>query len=187
MYNCRNNYGGGVALLIRNCHVFTELNIRNCFNSSNDTEVIGLNFCINKTSHNLFSYYNPPNKHINYDLFEYIQKNFANFIIMGDFNAKSEIHGCENSNSNGKILEKILFNLNGMILNTKNTPTFHKYSSNSDMDYHSFIDMFYGSPAYWSKIESYKVLKSKILDSTQTTQFHSAIELKLNLQENSIH
>ena len=106
---------------------------------------------------------------------------------MGDFNAKSEIHGCENSNSNGKILEKILFNLNGMILNTKNTPTFHKYSSNSDMDYHSFIDMFYGSPVYWSKIEFYKVLKSKILDSTQTIQFHSAIELKLNLQENSIH
>ena len=177
IYKCRNN--GGVAFLIRQCHVFTEIRLRNCFNSNFDEEVIGFNIILNKTTHSFFSYYNPPNKKLNYELFEHIQKQYANFVIMGDFNAKCSIHGCNKSNKNGDIMETILFNLDGLLLNTNYLPTFHIINSNNRPDYHSFIDMIYGSPMYINMIESYRILET--FDSMQESQYHSAIELVLNI------
>ena len=37
---------------------------------------------------------------------------------MGDLNAKSEMYGNFKQNKNGDLLENVLFNLKGMILNT---------------------------------------------------------------------
>ena len=70
IFKCRSNFGGGIALLIKNCYVFTEIYLKNCFNSPIHEEVIGLNIVLNKTTHSFFSYYNPPNCKLNYALFE---------------------------------------------------------------------------------------------------------------------
>ena len=104
---------------------------------------------------------------------------------MGDFNAKTTLLWCNKNNGNGIILQTILFKLEGPILNIKQDPNFHIFDSNGRDDYHSMIDLFYGSSLYATKIMNYRVIKSVLLDSIQAVQFHSAIELKLNLQNNS--
>lgn len=68
-----------------------------------------------------------------------------------------------------------------MILNTNYTPTFHIYGNETKSDYHSFIDIFYGTPNY--VIESYNVIKSDLIDSFQPSQYHSAIELNIKLDQ----
>ena len=185
IYKCRSNNGRGVAFLIRNCHFFNEIDLRNCFNSISTEEVIGFSIILNKTTHSFFTYYNPPNRKLNYALFESIQKTFNNYINMGDFNVKTTLNGCDKNNANGIILQSILFNLEGLILNIKQDPTFHIYNSYGREDYHSMIDLFYGSALYASKIITYRVIKSALLDSIQAVQYHSAIEIKFNLQNNT--
>ena len=180
VYKCRNNKGGGVAFLIKKCHVFAEIDL-NCLSSNNETEVIGINIIFKKIAHNFFTYYNPPIAKLNYELFVYLQQNFNNYILMGDLNAKSEMYGNFKQNKNGDLLENVLFNLNGMILNTNYTPTFHIYGNETKSDYHSFIDIFYGTPNY--VIESYNVIKSDLIDSFQPSQYHSAIELNIKLDQ----
>ena len=117
-------------------------------------------------------------------MFEEIQKSFTNYLIIGDLNAKTTFMGCDKTNGNGKILESILLNLEGIILNKNHKPTFHIYNSHGRNDYHSLIDLFYGSIMYSTKT-AYKVIDSMFIDSAQAIQYHSAIELKLNLQGNN--
>ena len=53
---CRNNRGGGVALLIKDNIEFSKNDIDVKF----EEEIIGINCKINQTNLDIFSYYNPP-------------------------------------------------------------------------------------------------------------------------------
>ena len=101
-YKCRNNYGGGVAVLIKDNYEITEI-ILDSFNE----EITGIKSTIENKTIGFFSYYNPPNKELNIELFEYIQNNFENYLIMGDLNAKNEIFNSKNTNRNGELLNQI--------------------------------------------------------------------------------
>ena len=167
IYKCRSDYGGGVAFLIKSNIVFTEI----IFESYDKEEIVGFKTSINKINHTFFSYYNAPNVKINIELFEHIQKNFKNYLIMGDLNAKTQLLDCHKTNKNGEILESILFNNNCQILNINKKPTFHIYKKNNKPDYHTLIDLYIGSPIYANMLSNYKVIKSKILDSLQAANF----------------
>ena len=83
-YKCRNINGGGVAILIKDKYEFDEKTME-LFNE----EIIGITSKFNNKTIGFFSHYNPPNRELNIELFEYIQNNFENYFIMGDLNAKS--------------------------------------------------------------------------------------------------
>ena len=83
-YKCRNINGGGVAILIKDKYEFDEITME-LFNE----EIIGITSKFNNKTIGFFSHYNPPNRELNIELFEYIQNNFENYFIMGDLNAKS--------------------------------------------------------------------------------------------------
>ena len=179
IHKCRvNNCGGGVAFLIKHNLVFNEIDIE--FNE----EIIGFTTTINSINHSFFTYYNPPSNKLSSDIFEFIEKNFQNYLLMGDLNAKSSRFGCVKNSSNGNILENILLSTRGSVLNSNHQPTFHRFGTDEKPDYHSMLDLFIGSPLYASKLVKYRVMKSKILDSYQLLQYHSAIELNLKLFNN---
>ena len=85
IFKCRSNKGGSVALLINDRIKFVESNIDKEF----EEEVVGFTCKINNTTISFFSYYNPPSREINVNIFNFIQNNAINYLIMGDLNAKS--------------------------------------------------------------------------------------------------
>ena len=122
-----NNKGGGVAILIKSNIKFEVIDNLDKFNK----EIIGIKIeLINKKKHCLFSYYNSPDIVLDKEIFENIEEQFENYLICGDFNARSVVLGGIGDNSNGAILEQIVINSNGLILNEGNEPTFHILNRN---------------------------------------------------------
>ena len=80
----------------------------------------------------VFSIYNPPNELINLDLWNFIIKNYKNFIIMGDLNAKSNLWHNKSENKNGKDLEQLILQNNLFVLNCP-SPTFKRGNSTIDL------------------------------------------------------
>ena len=85
-------------------------------------EVVGISLKLDNYTIGFFSYYNPLNKELNTNLFDYIQTNFENHLIIGDLNAKNEIFNSKITNKNGN---QILVNTNSQIMNETFEPTFH--------------------------------------------------------------
>ena len=156
VHKCRNSHGGGVAILIKNEFKFSQVFDLDFFN----IEIISIKILVNEYGSNqkelfIFSFYHPPDPQnpLNPLVFEYIQKNFENFIIAGDLNSKLSSLGCNNTNLNGKIFEKILENPRFLLINDS-TPT---YSSRSH-DYTSVLDIFLVSNNLGRFISSFFVL-----------------------------
>lgn len=143
IYKCRNNHGGGVAFLIRDNIKYIESNICQIFCE----EIIGFSFKCNNTSLNIFAYYNSPNQEINRDIFNYIELNCTNYLIMGDLNAKSSKHLSNNQNKNGDILEDILTSNNCQIIKDNNEPTFQIIRKESD-NYGEVLDLFISKSSF---------------------------------------
>ena len=76
---------------------------------------------------NLISYYSPPNKTISFETINYLSNLDDPFIIVGDLNAKTPTVGCRTYDESGKVLDKILTELDLLIMNDK-TPTYHKFN-----------------------------------------------------------
>lgn len=180
VYKCRNNHGGGVALLVKEDIIFNEINLE-IF----PDEIVCIKTMFDKSPFHIISYYNPPNKKLNHEIFNYICMNFRNYILLGDLNAKSVHFKSKKSNNNGEILNSILSNQNCQILNESFEPTFHIYKKSMKDDYHEFLDIIIGSPSASNLTSEYKVIKSN-LDSIQPKMFHSMIEISLKIQKNSI-
>lgn len=174
VYKCRNNNGGGVAILIRDGIEFSENQIADKFNE----EIVGINCKLNKINISFFSYYAAPNKDLNQELVSYINKHFHNFLIMGDLNAKSEALNNKSTNKNGSILEQTLLNNHCLILNDNNKPTFHIIKKDTE-NYGERLDLFIGSTSVSNITTEYKVLET-YFDSSQPLMYHSVIEIQLN-------
>ena len=56
-----------------------------------------------------------------------MEEKYDKYLICGDLNARSITLGGNGENPNGAILEKIVCNNNGLILNEGNEPTFPHY------------------------------------------------------------
>ena len=169
---CRNNRGGGVALLIKDNIEFSKNDIDVKFE-----EIIGINCKIDQTNISVFSYYNPSNKKINQEIFNHIEANYTDYFIMGDFNAKCEMFGRNRSNENGKILEEVLLNNKCQILNENYDPTFHIIKQDKE-NYGELLDLFIGSPLIANLASNYKIIDTDF-DSAQLTMYHSVIEICL--------
>jgi hypothetical protein len=143
----RNKYGGGVGFIVKkdiNVELIDELNIFN-------VELVCIKLIIDQKSVYFTTYYNPPTPGtiLKKEIFDYIEKNFENYIICGDFNAKHPSFGCKINNTNGNILNDFLNESNAIILNDKNQFTFFRNHN----DYKEILDICICSNNLFSKIE----------------------------------
>ena len=76
IFKCRDEFGGGVALLInknlRNGEIFLE--------NTNATEIVGAKIELSDHVYNVFSYYNSPSANLNVEILSNICKNYENFV-----------------------------------------------------------------------------------------------------------
>ena len=101
LFKSRDQYGGGVAIIISrhiSFEVIAELDKFNCESLCIKIEIDTAQYCY------LISLYNPPNANINQELFNYIKSHFDKYLICGDLDAKILLFGCNNTNNNGNIL-----------------------------------------------------------------------------------
>jgi hypothetical protein len=97
----------------------------------------------------IITYYNPPNrKDIDKNLFEYIENNYKNYIICGDFNAKHIDFGCKINNKNGVILNDFINASIAIILNKKNEFTYIREKTK----YQEILDIFIRSSSLYTSI-----------------------------------
>jgi exonuclease III len=104
----------------------------NCNNIENKIEEYI--YKINRKEVFIINYYNPPNKDINRKVFEYIEENFQNYIICGDFNAKHNDFGCEMNKKNGTMLNEFISTTSAVILNKKDEFTFFRNNCKEILD-----------------------------------------------------
>ena len=90
-------------------------------------------------------------------------------IIVGDLNAKTPTVGCRTYDESGKILDKILTELDLLIMNDK-TPTYHKFNSS----YSEILDL-----VLFSSELSNKILKFEVLEDYEMGSDHSPITFSL--------
>jgi hypothetical protein len=148
----------------------------------NTTEIVGVNIEFSDRVYNVFSYYNSPSSTLNYELLSNICMNYENFLIMGDLNSKSKQFSCKTPNKSGDILNGLLTKHSDcLVLNLTCEPTFHIYKLNGEVDHHEFLDLFIGPRSIATNIRNYSVLKSDLLDGCQSQQFHSAVELEIEI------
>ena len=93
------NNGSGVAIMIKDIHEINEISME-LFNE----EIISISSKFNNKTVCFFSYYSPPNKELNIELFKYIQHNSKNYVIMGNLSAKNEIFNSKIGKKNGDLL-----------------------------------------------------------------------------------
>ena len=178
-YKCRNSSGGGVAILIKENINYKKINQLDGFSS----EIVGVECTINNKNMSFIALYIPPKNEMDKEIFNYIELNHENYVIMGDLNAKSDTFGHLKKNKNGSILDEILLTNKCQIINENFKPTFHCIKKDAE-NYGSFLDFFIGSPLIANLSYDYKILKSDF-DSIQALQFHSVIEIKLQLNSDS--
>ena len=107
-FKCRKlngNSGGGVALLVKDTIESEEIKLP-------FENVIGVKIRLKNKVIAIFSYYNPPStssnkrnrvtSNLNENIFNFIQNNFSEYIIMGDLNAKFHPLNLQ-TNKNGEI------------------------------------------------------------------------------------
>lgn len=133
---CRNEYGGGVAMLIKN-----SINFQRIYDFKHlNLELIAIETKINNQNTIIISWYNP-DKDIKRELFELAIKTKKNIIIGGDLNAKNIEFGCKTNNESGIELNNIIEDYNLILANNTNT-TYTEIRSPNDDDYHEILDVF---------------------------------------------
>nr|CAI5854663.1 unnamed protein product [Callosobruchus analis] len=81
----------------------------------------------------------------------------GNYIVMGDFNAKSALWGSPVTDRRGRILSEWISAMNLVVLNEGDTPTFQRYNNSS------FIDVTFASQKVAKDVNSWSVLDSESL------------------------
>ncbi len=163
------NYGGGVAMLIRSNLDFVETSIF----KNLKLEIVEIKIKLAQRDCHVLAYYNPPNSELSEIVFKTLSDTNSNYIICGDLNSKAHSIGClNNENTNGKILEQILVNFNGQIINNIE-PTYHQSGS----QYKEMLDLFICSPLLASTVSSFRILKESLLPIID----HDPIEVVFDL------
>jgi exonuclease III len=143
-FKSRNKYGGGVGFIIRKNIEFEIIKDLDDYN----TESACIKLKYKEKDLFIITYYNYPNAKINIDMFEFIDRNFENYIICGDFNSKHKSFGCKINNLNGIALNEFINNSNSIILNKKHEFTFHKEQNG----YKELLDLMICSSNLYSEI-----------------------------------
>ena len=153
--------GGGVALIVANTVNHDEYDV----NTDKNTEIIAIKIKIKNTETIIISYYIPPNADTDMNETDKLLQQNKNILIMGDFNAKSQLWYCKDTNTRGDKLESLIEKHNLNIHNNE-TPTFN-YSNN-------VIDLILSSPATSKYVHDFttneeipsdhKMLQIKIID-----------------------
>ena len=111
---------GGVAFFINNRIEFTinDPNLEALSVKRSSSEVT-------RAPIDLVVYYNPPPKVIDKRLFEIVNRNSNNAVIIGDLNSPHKSFGSRITTESGIELENILTQKNLTLLNDPNSPTYH--------------------------------------------------------------
>ena len=164
---------GGVVSIIMKKHIkYEEIEEINKL----EEEIICIKIKIKNTEVFIITYYNPPNKkNIDKKIFEFIEENYNNYIICGDFNAKHTDFGCKVNNKNGTILNDFINSSTAILLNKKDQHTFYRDKRN----YKEILDIFKCSSNIYSLIEDCEVDYDSNLQSDH-------IPIKLILKDQSV-
>ncbi|GFX38861.1 putative RNA-directed DNA polymerase from transposon BS [Trichonephila clavipes] len=139
---------GGVALLINHSTTFSPVLIRTSL------QAVAVQVSIFSTV-TICKVYLPPNVPLNFrELQELIDQLSSPFILLGDFNAHHLLWGCQDVNSRGKVVEKLLTELDLTLLNDGSNTYF-----NSPTQSFSAIDLSICSPSLllnltWSVLDN---------------------------------
>ena len=163
------NWGGGVGFLIRNTLQYVELDGLN-----DNQEILGIKIESEDLCLNLISYYSPPNEIISFETIKFVSNLDDPAIIIGDLNAKTPSVGCKTLDESGKVLDKVLIELDLIIMNDT-THTYHKYNSS----YSEILDLVLFS----SKLSD-RILKFEVLEDYEMGSDHSPITFKLRWDNN---
>ncbi|GFT36082.1 CCHC-type domain-containing protein [Trichonephila clavipes] len=139
---------GGVALLINHTTPFSPVLIRTSL------QAVAVQVSIFSTV-TVCNVYLPPNVPLNFrELQELIDQLPSPFVLLGDFNARHLLWGCQDVNSRGKVVEKLLTELDLTLLNDGSNTYFH-----SPTQSFSAIDLSICSPSLllnltWSVLDN---------------------------------
>ncbi|GFQ76046.1 probable RNA-directed DNA polymerase from transposon X-element [Trichonephila clavata] len=127
---------GGLALLINHTTPFSPILIRTSL------QAVAVLVSIFSTV-TICNVYLPPNASLYFrELQELIDQRLSPFILLGDFNAHHLLWGCQDVNSRGKVVEKLLTELDLTLLNDGSNTYFH-----SPTQSFSAIDLSICSPS----------------------------------------
>jgi len=178
VYN-RNNFGGGAALLIAD-KFFTEAICINQRFVDNDVEFVGTRISLGNKDFNFFAYYNPPWRKPDRRLLKYIDENFDNYLVLGDFNCKLRPWDTD-VNPNGTELASILSSTRGQILNEINMPTFFRTVNNVTST--STLDLAVGSGEFINAYKYSRPLHKSHVDVFQRSYYHIPMILGFELEK----
>ena len=138
VYKCRKDrMGGGVAIMMKK-HI-NYARVTQVESEFSEQEVVGVKIEADSFHFYIFSYYSPPLNTISNEMLNWIESNHANFILLGDLNAKARGLGClaDHDNHSGRVLEEFLDNSHCTMLNHGLGPTYRAHSgcSTEQLDY----------------------------------------------------
>ena len=116
---------GGVAFFINNKIEFT---VNDWFNKYPNLEALSVKISpseVTRAPIDIVVYYNPPPKVIDQRLFEIVNRNSNNVVIIGDLNSPHTYFGSRITTESGIELENILAQENLTLLNDPDSPTYH--------------------------------------------------------------
>ncbi|CAF1051005.1 unnamed protein product, partial [Brachionus calyciflorus] len=151
------NASSGVAILIKKKFSFELISDYDYL----DLELVCIKIKFLKEDVNIIIYYNPtdPKKLLNFNIFKKLNDE-KNFIICGDFNAKSLSFGSFKENKNREILDLIL-QLNNVIFLNNEDSTHKSFSSDDE----SILDYILCSSSIYNNFKHFKVLKVDSMSS----------------------
>ena len=116
---------GGVAFFINNKIEFT---VNDWFSKYPNLETLSVKISpseVTRAPIDIVVYYNPPPKVIDQRLFEIVNRNSNNVVIIGDLNSPHTSFGSRITTESGIELENILAQENLTLLNDPDSPTYH--------------------------------------------------------------
>jgi exonuclease III len=162
--------GGGVCLLVRDNIPFGQVTLFDDLG----LEVVAISTKVDTKNVIVVSYYNPPDKQVDSNLFQRLDESGSEFMICGDLNSKMKCFGCKQDSGNGEILCDILSGSGGIVL-YNNKPTYHSYSNREIND---VLDYFIVSPFLMERQDSFEVSNESLGSD------HRMISLRILLENN---
>ena len=135
-----------MAIYIHSSINSTKISLPNIYDNH---EIIGIQIN-SEEPFQLFSFYNPPCCKLSNDLFNYLNLNYKNFLLIGDLNASHQSWHCKNNNNIGNELANII-NTNDLFVNNNRSTYIPNFN---------IIDLSMCTSGLLSRIENFEVGKN---------------------------
>lgn len=149
-------YGGGVCLLVREGLDFE----RSLMFDGLDVEILSVDLRFEGRTVQIVCYYNPPDSILERKVFGMLEERGGDFVLCGDLNAKSLCIGCKKVNASGVVLEGVLADYKGVVINDR-SPTYFR----DNVAYCEVLDLFIASPMLATRLGSFEVLEGSCMGS----------------------